>query len=140
MLMAIEQWRPYLQHNEFIIRTDQKSLVHLDDQRLATNWQHKAFTKLLGLQYKLCYCKGTENKAADAFSRRSHDSLTMVATITECQPAWLADVRASYASNPHAQALIQKLQTNPDNKQSFVMQDGILYFRNRIWLGGSPQL
>jgi hypothetical protein len=88
--------------------------VHLEDQRLATTWQHKAFTKLLGLQYKLCYRKGTENRAADALSRRSHDLVTTVATITECQPAWLADVRASYASNPHAQALIHKLQTNPD--------------------------
>lgn len=37
VLMAIEQWRPYMQHKEFIIRTDQKSLVHLDDQRLTTN-------------------------------------------------------------------------------------------------------
>jgi hypothetical protein len=66
--MAIEQWRPYLQHKEFIIRTDQKSLVHLEDQRLTTNWQHKAFTKLLGLQYKLCYRKAVENRAADALS------------------------------------------------------------------------
>jgi hypothetical protein len=57
ILMAIEQWRPYLQHREFLIRTDQRSLVHLDDQRLTTQWQHKAFTKLLGLQYKICYRK-----------------------------------------------------------------------------------
>jgi hypothetical protein len=58
VLMAIEQWRPYIQHKEFIIRTDQKSLVHLEDQRLTTHWQLKAFTKLLSLQYKLCYRKG----------------------------------------------------------------------------------
>jgi hypothetical protein len=115
-------------------------LVHLEDQRLTTNWQHKAFTKLLGLQYKLCYRKGAENSAADALSRRSHESLATVATITECQPAWIVDVRASYATNPHAQALIQKLQTAPDAKDRFTMHDGILYFRNRIWLGGSPQL
>lgn len=31
ILMAIEQWRSYLRFKEFIIRTDQKSLVHLDD-------------------------------------------------------------------------------------------------------------
>lgn len=49
ILMAVEQWRPYLQTEEFLIRTDQRSLVHLDDQRLSTPWQQKAFTKLLGL-------------------------------------------------------------------------------------------
>jgi hypothetical protein len=36
ILMAVEQWRPYLQHQEFIIRIDQKSLVHLEEQRLTT--------------------------------------------------------------------------------------------------------
>jgi hypothetical protein len=40
---------------EFTIRTDHRSLVHLDDQRLTTPWQQKAMTKLLGLQYKICY-------------------------------------------------------------------------------------
>jgi hypothetical protein len=60
ILMAVEQWRPYLQHQEFVIRTDQKSLVHLEEQRLTTVWQQKAFTKLLGLQYKICYRKGLE--------------------------------------------------------------------------------
>lgn len=34
---------------------DQRSLVHLSDQRLNTNWQQKVFTKLFGLQYKIIY-------------------------------------------------------------------------------------
>ncbi|VAI53995.1 unnamed protein product [Triticum turgidum subsp. durum] len=55
ILMAIEQWRPYLHTDEFLIRTDQCSLVHLDDQRLSTVWQQKVFTKLLGLRYKIFY-------------------------------------------------------------------------------------
>jgi hypothetical protein len=140
VLMAIEQWRPYLQHKEFIIRTDQKSLVHLEDQRLTTTWQHKAFTKLLGLQYKLCYRKGLENRAADALSRRQHDPHETIAAITECQPAWLADVRASYQGNPQAMNLLAKLQISPDSKQRFNLVDGIICFRNRIWLGGSPEM
>jgi transposase InsO family protein len=47
--MAVEQWRLYLQHQEFMVRTDRQSLMQLDDQQLHTSWQHKAFTKLLGL-------------------------------------------------------------------------------------------
>ena len=49
ILIAVEQWRSYLQLAEFIIYLDQRSLTHLNDQRLNTVWQQKVFTKLLGL-------------------------------------------------------------------------------------------
>jgi hypothetical protein len=68
ILMAIDKWRSYLQHGEFIISTDQRSLIHLDDKRLTTPWQHKALTKLLGLTYKIIYKKGVDNRVADALS------------------------------------------------------------------------
>lgn len=70
ILMAVEHWRAYLQSGEFVIRTDQRSLVHLGDQRLTTLWQQKVMTKLLGLQYRIVYKIGATNKAADALSRR----------------------------------------------------------------------
>uniref|UniRef100_A0A453PTA5 Reverse transcriptase RNase H-like domain-containing protein n=1 Tax=Aegilops tauschii subsp. strangulata TaxID=200361 RepID=A0A453PTA5_AEGTS len=38
IVVAVDQWRPYLQHNEFISHTDQKSLIHLEEQRLTTPW------------------------------------------------------------------------------------------------------
>jgi hypothetical protein len=53
ILLAVQQWRPYLQLGEFLIRTDHKSLSHLTDQRLHTEWQNKALTKMMGLQYKI---------------------------------------------------------------------------------------
>jgi hypothetical protein len=49
ILMVVDQWRTYLQHDEFIIYTDQRSLSHLSKQKLNTPWQQKVFTKLLGL-------------------------------------------------------------------------------------------
>lgn len=39
ILLAIQQWRSYLQLGEFIICTDQKSLCQLTEQRLHTHWQ-----------------------------------------------------------------------------------------------------
>lgn len=38
ILMAVDHWRSYLQHRQFLIQTDQRSLVHLFDQRLTTPW------------------------------------------------------------------------------------------------------
>lgn len=57
ILLAVQQWRQYLQLGEFLIRTDHKSLTHLTDQRLHTDWQQKALTKMMGLQFKVVYKK-----------------------------------------------------------------------------------
>jgi hypothetical protein len=68
ILIAVEHWRSYLQLVEFVILTNQKSLIHLSDQRLHTHWQQKVFTKLIGLQYKIVYRKGSTNRVVDALS------------------------------------------------------------------------
>jgi hypothetical protein len=52
ILLVVEQWRPYLQFQEFCIATNHKCMSHLNDQRLHTPWQQEMFTKLLGLDYK----------------------------------------------------------------------------------------
>jgi hypothetical protein len=91
ILLAVEQWRPYLQMKEFVICTDHKSLTNLNEQRLHTNWQHKALTKLMGLQYRMVYKKGCNNGAADALSRQPHESAHLLA-ISAVQPVWLQDV------------------------------------------------
>jgi hypothetical protein len=57
ILMAMQQWRSYLQHIEFTIYTDQKSLTQLAEQHIHSHLQQKVFTKLLGLQYKVVYKK-----------------------------------------------------------------------------------
>jgi hypothetical protein len=70
ILMAMDSWRHYLMQSEFFIHTDQKSLVHLNEQRLHTLWQQKVFYKMLGLRYKVVYRRGVDNGIADALSRR----------------------------------------------------------------------
>lgn len=47
IIVAVDQWRPYLQHAEFVIHIDQRSLVHLEEQRLTTPWQQKALLSCL---------------------------------------------------------------------------------------------
>jgi hypothetical protein len=96
---VVEHWRSYLQLAEFTIFTDQKSLTHLNDQRLHTVWQQRVFTKLLGLHYRIVYKKGIENSAADALSRRHHDSGVCCA-ISVATPQWCSDIVDGYRSDP----------------------------------------
>jgi hypothetical protein len=116
--MAIQQWRPYLQHGEFAIHTDQRSLSMLSEQRLHTQWQQNVFSKLLGLQYRIVYKKGTENKAADALSRKTSHSSTCAA-ISSSTPQWLSDVLGSYQSDSAALDLISKLCIDPSAVPGF---------------------
>jgi hypothetical protein len=58
ILLAIDKWRSYLQHKQFTIHTDQRSLIHLGEHKFSTPIQQKAFFKLMGLQYRVVYKKG----------------------------------------------------------------------------------
>jgi hypothetical protein len=60
VILVVDQWRSYLQYGEFVILTDHKNLSHLSEQRLHIVWQQKVFTKLLGIDYKIVYKKGSE--------------------------------------------------------------------------------
>jgi hypothetical protein len=88
VLMAVQQWRQYLQFAEFIIYTDQQSLVQLSNQRLHTPWQQKLFTKLLGLHYCIVYKPGSTNRAADTLSRNTAP-ISSCAAVSVVSPQWL---------------------------------------------------
>ena len=53
VLLAVDKWRPYLQGQEFIIRTDHRSLLFLTEQRAHTKLQQKALLKLMDLNFKI---------------------------------------------------------------------------------------
>jgi hypothetical protein len=139
ILLAVEQWRAYLQHHEFLIKTDHASLAHLTDQRLHTQWQHKVLSKLMGMQYKIVYKKGSENRVVDALSRRPHlDS--EINAISSCQPAWILTIVDAYQQDQHARELLQRLAiaTEPDDK--FTLHQGVIRKQGRIWLPDNPTL
>lgn len=134
ILMAVDHWRQYLQNGEFLILTDQQSLTHLDDQRLTTPWQHKALTKLLGLQYKICYRKGFDNKAADALSRIQSVEGQEVLAISQLQHVWLQQVMEGYLEHPETKKLLSDLSVQSP-KGNFSLKDGLIKYKNKIWVG-----
>lgn len=139
ILLAIDHWRSYLQHAEFIIKTDQKSLVHLDDQRLSTPWQHKALTKLMGLQYKILYNKGAENTVADALSRVTPQDHLEVLALSCSQPIWLADLSNSYGNHPETAKLLAALAIHSP-QGDYTLQDGIIKFKGKILVPSDAKL
>jgi hypothetical protein len=127
-----------LQTGEFTIFTDQKSLIHLNEQRLHTPWQQKVFTKLLGLHYKVIYKPGAENRVADALFRRT--SPHQLPAISGAVPQWLDSVVASNAKDTNATELITKLSVQPDSVPNYTFSGGVLMFKNRLWVGNDMGL
>lgn len=140
ILMAVEHWRTYLQHAEFVIHTDQRSLVHLEDQRLATPWQQKIMAKLLGLRYRIVYKRGVDNRVADALSRRTGPPQGDLAAVTVAVPVWLEAVQQGYTDDAAAQKLLARLATEPEGHDGFKLQNGIIKQNGRVWLGNNVSL
>lgn len=140
IILAVDHWRPYLQHNEFVIRTDHRSLAFLANQRLTTSWQHKAMSKLLGLRYRIVYKKGLENGATDALSRRSSDGLPILNALSVGLPDWLQDVILGYKNDSEALRLLHSFQEGTPHSVHFELQNGILYFKKRVSVGNNRQL
>ncbi|XP_073354821.1 uncharacterized protein [Aegilops tauschii subsp. strangulata] len=99
LLLAIDHWRPYLQHLEFMYKT------------------------------------GVTNRAADALSRCEHKPESEMAAISICKPKWLEAIKHSYQADPAAQQRMTKLALAPDSEPDYTLQDGILRFRGRVWIG-----
>lgn len=69
VIFAVRKWKHYLISNHFTIKTDQRSLKYLLEQRLNTPIQQQWLPKLLEFDYEIQYKQGKENLVADALSR-----------------------------------------------------------------------
>lgn len=97
------------------------------------------FTKLHGLQYKVVYKKGAENRVSDALSRKPlHDaSCAAIATST---PLWIQEVMDGYQQDPSSLTMLSKLAIDPTAIPHFTLVDGILRYKSRIWIGANTAL
>ncbi|KAJ4798340.1 polyprotein [Rhynchospora pubera] len=146
LLTAVSKWRHYISPRPFIIKTDQISLKHLLEQKLHTAMQHKGLTKLLGLDYTMEYKKGSDNKVADALSRREGHigdnviDIAGLAAISELLPSWIQEIQLSYEGDDwiaslKTKAADQQQSPNPDINY----HQGLLRFNHRICVGGTGQ-
>ncbi|XP_021717906.1 uncharacterized protein LOC110685687 [Chenopodium quinoa] len=69
IVFAIQKWEQYLVGAHFIIKTDQKSLKWLLQQKISTPFQQFWLSKSMVFDYEIQYKCGKENVATDAFSR-----------------------------------------------------------------------
>jgi hypothetical protein len=138
VLMVVDKWRCYLHKNPFVIKTDHQSLYHLQDQTLSTDLQKRGMRKLVGLQFRFAYKKGSENKVADALSWVGlHFELHAASTVV---PTWIQVVVNSYHTDADAVKLLQELVVSSPNVGGYSLLDGVIRYKTKIWVGNNTAL
>ena len=50
-------------------------------------------------------------------------------------PDWLVQLNASYAADPFIQSILKAFQSGVDGPKGFTLQNGLLLYKGRIYLG-----
>ncbi|KAJ9559068.1 hypothetical protein OSB04_013682 [Centaurea solstitialis] len=130
IVFAVKKWRPYLLGKHFTVRSDQKSLRFLLEQRVVEPEYQKWVVKLLGYNFSIVYKPGKNNNAADALSRKVGD--------VECAsiggPQWRHwDTLLQEIDNDEfLMKLKADLLADASAHKGFALQQGVLLFRGRL--------
>lgn len=61
-------------------------------------------------------------------------------SISSCVPTWTESIIQGYSKDKAALSLVSKLAVNPSAVPDFSLLDGLLRYKNRIWLDDHPSL
>ncbi|MCH82581.1 hypothetical protein A2U01_0003391 [Trifolium medium] len=132
---AVKKWRQYLLGHPFTIHTDHKSLKELISQVIQTPEQQVYLSKLLGFDFRIQYKSGKTNVVADALSR-IEDPVHCL-TLTMPHFIFLDDLRLLLQNSPEFTTLFQQVQQKPSNFPDYKIHQGLLFYKNKIWLDHS---
>ena len=137
VVMAVQCWRPYLLGRTFIVKTDQRSLKFLLEQRVIQPQYQKWIAKLLGYSFEVMYKPGLENKAADALSR-----IPPTAHLNQLTAHTLVDIkviREEVDKDEYLKNIIDRIQREEEVK-NYTLQQGILRYKGRLVIAKNSSL
>ncbi|KFK43656.1 hypothetical protein AALP_AA1G155400 [Arabis alpina] len=130
IVFAIQKWRHYLLGRRFLVRTDQKSLKFLFEQREINLEYQKWLTKILGFNFEIQYKPGLENRAADALSRKEAVPLLFALSI----PAVLQlnEIESAVDQDPVLKKIKDDWLQDPSSQPDYTVVQGRLLWKGRL--------
>ncbi|KAH9699581.1 hypothetical protein KPL71_024420 [Citrus sinensis] len=132
IIKSIRKWRPYLLGKPFTIRTDQKSLKYLLEQRITTPAQTRWLPKILGYDYEIEYKKGAENQGADSLSR-----MVEFLAISLPHANWWPVLQREVQQDTFYEGLSQR---SSSQSNQLLQRDGVWFKRDRVYLSSTSSL
>lgn len=120
----------------FVVRTDQKSLRYLLEQREITMDYQRWLKRILGYEFDIEYKVGNEKEVADGLSRIDHsleeEAGLLLLALTVPVTLQIQDLSREIEENEEIQALIGKLQKGQTVKQGFSLVNGKLFYKQNL--------
>ncbi|XP_058755573.1 uncharacterized protein LOC131628770 [Vicia villosa] len=129
---SVKKWRQYLIGQRFHIFTDQKSLRNLLLQRIQTPEQERWTAKLQGFDFEISYKPGKSNCVADALSRKFEPAPATFFALSSPLPDLLQTLKLFYKHDTVGQNFTQLV--NQNNQNDYSMNQGLLYYKNRLFI------
>ena len=123
VVQALKYWRHYLLPHEFVLYSDHEALRFLSSQKKLNPRHGKWVEFIQAYTFVLKHHVGTENKVADALSRRS---ILLNAVSTEV--IGFEKLKEEYPNCPDFSENFQTLQQGPSSLHNdYTIQDGFLF-------------
>ena len=128
VIQALRYWRHYLLPQEFVLYSDHEALRFLNFQKKLNPRHGKWVEFIQAYTFVLKHRAGTENRVADALSRRS-----MFLISVSTQVVGFDRLKEEYPKCPDFSEIYQSLQQGPSSVHSdYTLLDGFLFKGNRL--------
>lgn len=118
------------------MRTDQKSLKYLLEQREVTLDYQRWLTHILDYEFEIEYKMGSENKAADGLSRivnhQSSSSTTLLLALTMPSTLQLHDLYHEIDTDIVIPKIVAQIVAGDSVKRGYSVVDGRLFYKHRL--------
>jgi hypothetical protein len=139
IIYAVQKWGAYLSHAAFTIKTDQKSIKYILEQKLNTPFQQAWVSKLMGFEFDIQYKEGVFNTAADALSRKEGAEL-LVSLLDSNIPSLMDQIKASWDSDATLTKIISELHVDPSTHSKFSWANRELRRKGKLVVGNNVEL
>jgi hypothetical protein len=133
VIQSLKHWRHYLIHREFVLFSDHDSLRHLHSQK-HLNARHARWVEFLQqYTFVLKHKAGTENRVADALSRKAFLLHTVTVDVN-----WFHGVKEQYPEDPDFGKIYKQLLNNPqDLEGQYSIFNGFVFRGTKLCLPNS---
>ena len=139
LVLAVTKWSQYLLGSQFVVRTHQKALKFLLDEKLHIGTQMKWIAKLMQFDFQIEYKKWKENKAADSLSRVPTAHLFMLFFIP-VETNIFNRIKSSWEGDEKLKEVIQEITDQGEGKKGFTYYNQQLRRYGKIMVGQDAQI